>query len=144
MATAEIKHYDNLTRDELYAILELRCDVFVVGQKITAEPEIDGRDRECAHAMLWDGAELVGTARIFAQQTPMVVGRVAVRRDRQREGLGTGLMKAVQSFIGKRAAELHAQAYLEDWYRRLGWETVGEPFEEAEIEHVMMRWNCSF
>ncbi len=135
-----IKPYEALTRDELHDIFWLRNVVFVVGQEITAEPEIDGRDPECAHAMLWRGEELIGTARIFADAAPMVVGRVAVRTDLQRGGYGTVMMEHVQRWIGERAAELHAQAHLEAWYARLGWRRVGEVFMEAKIPHVMMEW----
>lgn len=136
----EIKHYRDLTKDELYAIMVLRDRVFVVGQKITAVPEVDGRDPECEHAMLLDDRELVGTARLFGDRDPVVVGRVAIHPDRQRQGLGRVLMRAVQSHLGDRSAELHAQAHLEAWYAGLGWVRFGEPFDEAEIPHVMMRW----
>ncbi len=137
-----IKHYDQLTKDELYRIVVLRNLVFVVGQGITVEPEVDGRDPECAHAMLWEDGELVGTARLFVDEEPVVVGRVAVHPDRQRQGLGSVLMEAVQEYLGARSAELHAQAHLEAWYARLGWTRTGEPFEEAEIPHVMMCWGA--
>lgn len=136
----EIKAYHELTRDELHDLFMLRNVVFVVGQKITAEPEVDGRDPECAHAMLWEGRELVGCARIFVDEQPVVVGRVAVLTSRQGEGLGTELMRAIQQELGSTPSELHAQAHLEAWYARLGWERVGPVFEEAEIPHVMMRW----
>lgn len=136
----EIRPYDDLTRDELYEILELRCRVFVVGQEITAVSEIDGRDPECAHVLARDNGELVGTARIFADEEPAKVGRVAAARDRQREGIGTAVMEAVQEWLGDRPAELHAQKYLEDWYASFGWERVGDEFMEAEIRHVRMVW----
>ncbi|QDG53999.1 GNAT family N-acetyltransferase [Persicimonas caeni] len=136
----DIKHYRDLTKDELYAIMVLRDLVFVVGQKITAVPEVDGRDPECEHAMLYDGEQLIGTARLFAGEDPVVVGRVAIHPERQRQGLGSVLMRAVQEHLGARHAELHAQAHLEEWYASLGWERFGEPFDEAEIPHVMMRW----
>lgn len=140
-----IKHFDDLSKRELYDVLWLRDVVFVVGQKITAVSEIDGLDPECEHAMLFDGAELVGTARIFADENPVIVGRVAVHPDRQGEGLGTMLMQAVQSRLDlhlKRDAELHAQAHLEPWYARLGWQRFGDEFVEADIPHVMMRWKA--
>jgi ElaA protein len=132
--------FEELSLNELYGILHLRDLVFVVGQKITSEPEVDGRDPLCAHAMLYDGAQLVGTARVFLSEDPAVVGRVAVRPDRQGEGLGTVLMEQVQQALGARKAELHAQAHLEAWYTRLGWRRVGDVFVEAEIPHVMMVW----
>jgi predicted GNAT family N-acyltransferase len=136
----EIKPYEALTRDELHDIFMLRNVVFVVGQGITAEPEVDGRDPECEHAMLWEDDTLLGTARIFHREEPKVVGRVAVLTSRQGQGLGSILMEAVQAHIGEASAELHAQAHLEDWYTQLGWVRVGEIFEEAEIPHVMMQW----
>ena len=136
----DIKHYRDLTKDELYEIMVLRNLVFVVGQRITAEPEVDGRDRECDHAMLYENDRLVGTARLFVDEDPVVVGRVAIHPGRQRQGLGSVLMRAVQAHLDPREAELHAQAHLEDWYAGLGWERFGEPFDEANIPHVMMRW----
>lgn len=138
-----IKHFDELTTNELYEVLWLRDVVFVVGQKITEVSEIDGEDPRCHHAMLYDGEQLVGTARIFSGEEPAIVGRVAVHTERQGEGLGTVLMRKVQRFLGSRHSELHAQAHLESWYSRLGWERVGDEFIEANIPHVMMRWEGS-
>jgi len=50
------------------------------------------------------------------------------------------MMKAIQTWLGDDEAELHAQAYLEDWYGDLGWQRVGDEYMEAEIPHVTMRW----
>jgi predicted GNAT family N-acyltransferase len=50
-------------------------------------------------------------------------------------------MHKIQSFLGDHPAELHAQAYLEDWYCSLGWSRHGDGFEEAGIPHVLMRRN---
>lgn len=139
-SSLDIKPFDELTTRELYDILHLRDVVFVVGQKITAVPEVDGLDPQCSHVRAFLDDRLVGTARIFVDESPLVVGRVAVHPDLQRSGVGTEMMRFVGEWLGARPAELHAQAYLEDWYARLGWERFGEPFEEAEIPHVMMRW----
>ena len=81
------KRYEDMTRDELHDVFWLRNVVFVCGQKITAEPEIDGLDPECSHAMLYaDDGRLVGTARVFDRRSPQVVGRVAVHTDLQGQG----------------------------------------------------------
>ncbi|MFN3199093.1 MAG: GNAT family N-acetyltransferase [Bradymonadia bacterium] len=136
--TFRLTPWADLSKDDLYAILHLRDLVFVVGQGITSEPEVDGRDPECAHAMLWHGELLIGTARVFTEQSPQVVGRVAVHPERQRGGYGTWLMEQVQEAMGDVSAELHAQAHLEAWYARLGWRREGDVFYEAEIPHVMM------
>jgi ElaA protein len=134
--------FDRLTPHELYAALALRDRVFVVQQKITCEPEVDGRDPDCTLVLLWDGDALVGTARLFERVSPVVVGRVAVDTSLQRSGVGSRLMQHINDYLRKRPAELHAQAHLEAWYARMGWSRVGDPFLEAEIWHVTMRRNC--
>lgn len=136
----DIRRFDDLSTREIYDVLHLRDVVFVVGQKITAVPEVDGRDPECAHVRAFAEGRLVGTARLFIHEDPILVGRVAVHPDLQREGIGTRMMQFVNEWLGDRRAELHAQAYLEEWYTRLGWHRFGQPFEEADIPHVMMRW----
>lgn len=141
VARTEIKAFYELSLDELYQVMVLRNEVFVVGQKITAEAEVDGRDPECHHALMWRKDELVGTARLFMKERPVQVGRVAIASRWQGEGLGTALMEAIGQFLDGRRAELHAQAHLERWYQRLGWRRVGERFLEAQIEHVRMIWD---
>lgn len=136
-----IKPFAELTLMELYEIMCLRDLVFVVGQKITSEPEVDGRDPDCWHAMLRRDGKLVGTTRVFAEESPKMVGRVAIHPDLQGGGLGTVMMRHVQAWLGDAHAELHAQAHLERWYGSLGWVRFGDVFEEAEIPHVMMRLN---
>ena len=132
------KAFDDLTLRELYAVLVLRDLVFVVGQKITAEPEVDGADPDCTHVLGYLDGELVATARLFLGSTPIGVGRVAVRDDLQRKGLGRQLMVYIRDLIGDRPSTLSAQAHLEDWYSSLGWRPVGGVFIEAEIAHVKM------
>lgn len=124
----------------MYDVLHLRDVVFVVGQKVTAVPEVDGEDPRCEHVRCFLGERLIGTVRIFATETPMIVGRVAIHPDVQGRGHGRKMMAFVNDWLGDRSAEMHAQAHLETWYASLGWERFGEPFEEAEIPHVMMRW----
>jgi ElaA protein len=139
----EICHFDDLSAREVYDLLHLRDLVFVVGQQITAEPEVDGLDPDCMHARLVVDGSPIATARIFHEKAPMIVGRVAVHPDSQRQGIGTVLMRHLQDWLGERPAELHAQSHLEEWYASLGWERFGEEFVEAQIPHVMMRWGRS-
>jgi len=153
MISIDISHYRDLSRDELHDIFYLRGLVFVVGQKITAEPEVDGRDCECAHLMLWKHHEdentahpqgqLLGTARIFVDGAPPTIGRVAIHPDFQGQGLGTRLMRAAQASLAGHPAELHAQAHLQAWYTSLGWRRVGDVFFEADIPHILMRFDST-
>ena len=134
----EILPFSRLDIGQLYDVLLIRHHVFVIEQKITSEPDIDGADRVCHHAIASIEGEAVATARIFADHDPIVVGRVSVLPRWQGRGVGTVLMRQIQEFIGQRSAQLHAQAHLEPWYTRLGWERVGERYMEAGIEHVTM------
>lgn len=138
--TFDHKRFDDLTLRELYAVLQLRDEVFVVGQKITAEPEVDGLDPQCVHVMGRNAAgRLVTTARLFMDESPIVVGRVAVANSAQRRGVGTQMMRYVHDIIGDRPARLSAQAHLESWYAGLGWIAYGDPYFEANIPHQGMK-----
>ena len=133
-----IKRFEALELSELHDIFWIRNLVFVVGQGITAEPEVDGRDPECSHALVRVGGKVVGTARVFDRRRPCVVGRVAVLEAFRGRGLGRAMMQVIQEKFGAGGAELHAQAHLEAWYGGLGWRRVGEAFVEAGIPHVTM------
>ncbi len=136
----EIKSYDELSKDELHDVLKLRVDVFVVEQEITEEPEVDGRDPQAHHLLMWEGDELVGTVRILLEREPIKVGRVAVHKDYRRQGRGAAMVEAVADFLDGRHAKLHAQSHLEHWYAGLGWQRVGENFDIVGIDHVRMDW----
>ena len=139
MLTFACKRFDDLTLRELYDVLWLRDAVFVVGQKITAESEIDGLDPQCSHVLGRDAqGRIVATARLFLGDVPVKVGRIAVHPDLQRQGLGTDLMHFVDSLIGERRAAMSAQAHLTTWYASLGWQPVGAVYSEADIPHQRM------
>lgn len=138
----DLKDFAELSLKELYEVMVLRNRVFVVGQKITEEPEVDGLDPQCKHLLMWSDGELLGTARLFWEKSPVMVGRICVDISKQRRGLGTTLMEHLQNYLGNRSAAMHAQAYLEDWYARLGWRRHGEVFEEAGIPHIHMVWDA--
>jgi ElaA protein len=136
----DIRPFDALSLRELYDILALRDRVFVVGQKITDEPEVDGLDPRAWHAQVLDEkGVLVATLRVFLDEEPAIVGRVATEPTRQGQGIGTWMMTQCQAWLGDRPAMMHAQAYLEGWYGRLGWQAYGERYLECGIPHVSMR-----
>jgi ElaA protein len=131
-----VKPFHRLTLMELHDLLRLRTDVFVVGQKITVEAEIDGLDPECAHVLGLDATgEMRATARLFLGADPVKVGRVCVHPSLQRRGTGTTLMEYVHGVLAGRRAAMSAQAHLVPWYTRLGWTPVGAIYQEAEIPH---------
>lgn len=125
----------------LYALLQLRVDVFVVEQRCPY-PELDGRDTEPATRHLWlerDGAP-VAYLRILAEPGGAVrIGRVAVVRPARRAGLAGELMAAALAEAGDRECVLNAQSHLVDFYARLGFAVSGPEYLDDGIPHRPMR-----
>ncbi len=132
--------FDRLSLTDLYQILWLRDEVFVVGQKITAEPEVDGADPQAVHVLgrLQPDGRVMATARLFLQGDGVKVGRVAVHPDLQHQGYGTQLMRYVHAAMAGRRGEMSAQAHLQPWYGSLGWQADGPVYVEAELPHIHM------
>jgi len=135
----------------LYRILQLRERVFSMEQHATDE-DLDGRELEDTTILVWleeqagdgrDGtARVIAQARVLADRDAMRIGRVVVAGDRRRGGQGRRLMRAALDVCREQGPGLEiridAQAYLEQWYASMGFETVGGIFLEAGIEHVAM------
>ncbi len=134
--TFELKPFAALSLGELHDLVRLREEVFVVGQRITAEAEFDGRDPEAHHVLGRDAhGTLLATARLFLSAAPVKVGRICVETRLQRTGLGTALMAFVHQALAGRAAAMSAQAHLQAWYERLGWSAQGPLYDECGIPH---------
>lgn len=137
------KRFDELTTTELYELLRLRCDVFVVEQSC-AYPELDGRDREpgTAHHWISDPARGAGISAYLRTLTEADgatrIGRVVTAPDARGRGLA-GLLVAHVGTLVPDPIVLDAQSYLADWYRQFGYEITGPEFVEDGIPHVPMR-----
>ena len=138
----KVKRFEELTIDELYAILKLRVDVFVVEQ-CCPYPELDGLDREALHVWLEDDAGIEAYVRVLDKgvKSPYAaLGRViAVRR---RMGLGTIIVQsgieAAREIFGADAIYLEAQTYAKGLYEKLGFRQISEEFLEDGIPHIRM------
>jgi ElaA protein len=122
-----------LTVAELYGLLRLRVDVFVVEQECPY-PELDGRDLEPATEHLWyevDGVP-VATLRVLDDDDERAIGRVATAAGSRGSGLAARLMEEALATYGDGPLHLGAQAHLEGWYERFG-------YVEDGIPHVPMR-----
>jgi len=141
------------TDDERADAVAVRHAVFVEEQGVPEDIEYDGRDDEAIHFVAYrddrkggDGesedANPVGAARLRAvDDSTAKVERVAVRADARGEGWGRRLMAELEATAAERGVEtlvLHSQTHVEDFYLQLGYETVSEVFEEADIPHVEM------
>jgi ElaA protein len=137
------KQWGELTTSELYSLLKLRTDVFLVEQKVDEE-ELDNRDQEAEHFFIADAIGTAAYLRVLFDESPehldahRVVGRVVVRPDRRGEGLAQVLLTRVLSLYGGEALMLHAQQYVAPLYAKAGFEAFGEPYDEAGIAHISM------
>ncbi|QQZ41723.1 GNAT family N-acetyltransferase [Pseudomonas sp. SK3(2021)] len=141
------KHHTNLGKEQLYAILQLRAEVFVVEQKC-AYQDVDGQDLEgdTCHLMAWDDDRLVAYLRLLdpvSQGGDVVIGRVVIAPQARGKGLGHELMehalRQAQKHWPQTPIYLSAQAHLQGYYGRYGFNVVGEEYLEDDIPHIGMR-----
>ncbi len=124
---------------DLTEVLALRHEVFVIGQNVPAELELDELDPVCDHAVATVDGQVVGTGRLLPEG---VIGRMAVTETRRGQGIGAAVLRALEVRAGARghqAVELHAQLHAARFYDRAGYQRVSEVYPEAGIEHVTMR-----
>ena len=138
------KSFDELSRKELYQLLQLRSEVFIVEQEC-AYQDVDGKDDIALHVLGYEGDELVAYTRFFppgVYDDSARIGRVVVRDTYRGKGLGVDIMMATMEAIKKQVQTEHmslsAQTYLIRFYRDLGFEETGEEYLEDGIPHVLM------
>ena len=140
---------------DLDAVYDLRHQVFVVGQGVPVELERDELDVDADHAVALRDDRLVGTGRLVDGRidqdgrlepgTPGsvgTVGRMAVRDEARRTGVGRALLDLLVQRAAERGlpeVELHAQVHARSFYERAGFSCFGEVYLEAGIEHIGMR-----
>lgn len=138
----EIKHWDDLTKDDLYDLLQLRTEVFVVEQNCPYQ-ECDGVDKIAFHVLIWEGEKLIGTARIIPKTKELTsLGRIVIKKEKRVEGFGKLLMKSSLDYtlaeLKPRVITMSAQTYLIAFYSAFGFKTVGEEYLEDDIPHIKM------
>jgi predicted GNAT family N-acyltransferase len=131
------------TRDdgEVAAALVLREEVFVGEQGVSLAEERDGRDEEALHLVVVDDGVVVGTCRLLIEGTTVKLGRMAVSRTRRGLGLARALITEAEArarALGAERMELAAQLNAQALYDRAGYDSYGDVFLDAGIEHVMM------
>ncbi|MFZ1687816.1 MAG: GNAT family N-acetyltransferase [Flavobacteriales bacterium] len=137
-------HFRDLSLEQLYALLLLRVDVFVVEQQCPY-PEIDGKDADAWHVFGHDGhGVLTAYARVLPrhQAEAAHIGRVVVRKEARGTGLADELMHQCFALLerqyGSRQNAIAAQAYLERFYQRHGYRTTSAPYDWDGIPHIDM------
>ncbi|CAG9295408.1 GNAT family N-acetyltransferase [Celerinatantimonas diazotrophica] len=141
------KSFCQLSVDELYQILKLRVDVFVVEQHCPY-PELDGHDTysEVRHLMLYQQGKLSAYARLLAPgmtYPTAAIGRVIVAAHARGEKLGRVLMNEAIDQCKKLWPEqpitIEAQAHLQAFYESVGFRAISDIFLEDGIEHRNMQ-----
>lgn len=139
-------HHSELTVSELYALLKLRCEVFVVEQNCVYL-DVDGDDLvgENRHLLGWRDNQLVAYARILKSEgdfAPVVIGRVIVSAAVRGEKLGYQLMERAVASCSLHWPQspiyLGAQAHLQNFYRHFGFAPVTDVYDEDGIPHIGM------
>ena len=141
------KHHDDLGKEQLYAILELRSEVFVVEQKC-AYQDVDGQDLsgDTLHVMVWQDDKLVAYARLLdpeSQGGDVVIGRVIIAPRGRGQKLGHRLLEValenIEEYWSGQPIFMSAQAHLQSFYEQHGFRAEGETYLEDDIPHIGMR-----
>jgi ElaA protein len=145
------KTFSELTVDELYDVLRLRSEVFIVEQKCIFL-DIDNNDRKAFHTIGFIGDEVVATTRLFDKDIMydgyQSIGRVVGSPRHRGLGIGKALMQysisECERLFGKGPIKIGAQLYLKKFYSEQGFEQSGDVYIEDEIEHIPMILTPSF
>jgi len=140
-----IKKFSELSTEEIYNILKLRSEVFVVEQNCVYQ-DIDEKDKKATHLFIEKNNEIIAYTRIFKkgdyyEENPSI-GRVVVSKKERGKKLGKEIMLNSIKFIKKelegRKIELSAQKYLDKFYKDLDFYSEGEDYLEDGIPHQRM------
>jgi len=138
------KSFDQLDLQELYKILQLRNEVFVVEQNCIYQ-DADGKDQNAIHLFYKDKDKIAAYTRIFDAGKYFEnasIGRVVVSPDYRKKGLGKKIMADSIDFIhnhlNQPVIEISAQTYLKKFYNELGFKEKGTEYLEDGIPHIKM------
>lgn len=148
----QICSFEQLTREQLYRLLALRCQIFVVEQDC-AYQDPDGLDTrsEVLHIMAWDQSQLLASGRILGPGVQTAehvwIGRLAVTPGARGQGLARKLMQEAISAARVNwpgyPLRLSGQVYIRDFYASLGFVPVSDEYLEDGIPHQDMELLCS-
>jgi ElaA protein len=142
--TSYYKFFDALTPHELYAIIRLRNEVFVVEQNCVFQ-DADNKDQHCYHLMITNGDQLVAYARLVPKGVSyeeMSIGRIISSPAYRQTGAGKLLVSkaidACKELFGDGHIKIGAQLYLKKFYESFGFVQTGDVYDEDGIDHIEM------
>jgi ElaA protein len=148
MMDFKIKRFTQLNTTEVYQLLKLRAQVFIVEQNCVYQ-DIDGKDVDAIHLLGFErnASALAAYARILYDQEKHAFrfGRLVTHPDVRGKGLGKQLLEQVMGYIKEhhpqKAVLISAQLYLTNFYNHYGFKSSGESYLEDGIPHIMMQYN---
>ena len=139
-----IKRFNELSTHELYAVLQLRAEVFVVEQDCVYQ-DLDNKDLNAYHVLGVLDTKIVAYARIFKPGDYFLessIGRIVVKKEFRKFQYGYQLVQNSIQFIENNLQQntilISAQSYLTKFYNSLGFTQVGEEYLEDGIPHIKM------
>ncbi len=144
MLKIEVKTFSELTLQELYSILQLRSEVFVVEQNCVYQ-DIDGKDEKALHVLGIKNNNIIAYTRLFKPGDYFEyasIGRVVVAKNKRNFKYGYDIMKvsmeAIKTRFKAHTIKISAQAYLKTFYNNCGFKEIGEAYLEDGIPHIAM------
>ena len=140
----KIKRFEELTTTELYEILRVRAEVFVVEQTCIYQ-DLDEKDKRAYHLYCEENGKVKAYLRILdkgVSYSEISIGRVLTTENNRRKGLAREMMEKAIDYIckdlGENQIRISGQLYLQVFYESLGFQTVSEMYLEDDIPHVEM------
>ena len=144
MLDIKVKSFEELTKLELYYLLQLRSEVFVVEQDCGYQ-DVDGKDEKALHVLGFKNNKIVAYTRIFKPGDyfeDTSIGRVVVSKNERQFKYGYDIMEAsvnaIKRHFNTSKIKRSAQCYLKKFYSNLGFKEVGEEYLEDDIPHIAM------
>ena len=140
------KYFQELTLHELYSILKLRAQVFVVEQECPYQ-DLDDKDQDAFHVFSLDEeGEVIAYTRLLAKGVSYdkhcSIGRVVINQSIRDKGAGKKLMTfsidTIKQLYPEVPIKISAQLHLKGWYANIGFTAIGESYLEDNIPHIAM------
>jgi len=144
MVSVFVKSFEELSKLELYKILRLRAEVFIVEQDCVYQ-DVDDKDQKALHVLLKKSEDIIGYTRLFWPGDyfkEASIGRVVISKEERHNNYGSQLMKAsilaVSEKMKEKKIKISAQTYLKKFYNNLGFLESGKEYLEDGIPHIAM------
>jgi len=143
--TWKVSRFDELTAEELYTILHLRCKIFIMEQN-APYLDMDYKDQKAIHLHGYIDDELIAYCRLFKSGDyfdEASIGRVIVAQEYRKYGYGHDLMKRAlgleESILEETKITISAQLYLQKFYESHGFRKTSEVYLEDGLPHIQMK-----